>query len=728
MKRNVLKKITAAALCFVLLCGVLPWQGLAADAAAASSGMRVGVGTGDITGPVTEISTGYNSVGDLMKGLLMKLNARAFVVESGSSRVCYVSAEIVHMTESIKPGVIKELNARGLGGRYNVQNVMLAATHCHSSPSNTSWYGLYDLVNGVPGFDDVYYKVVVRGIADAIQAADENLQPGSVSIASGDISGAVANRSFDAYKQNYDADTSADIYTSVNPEMVLLRFNNASGSGIGALNWFGSHGTSNSIDNTLVSADHKGYAAYEMEQQHGDGFVAAFAQSESGDASPNTPQADYHDDFLRPNQLDSSLNVIENEIVAGTKELNEANSLYNSASDLGSAVDYRYTSLDFSNIKVDQKYIGEFYMPWDDVENASTSTPCIGAGIMAGDEEGAPVDSAAEGQVKNTYTQNADGSWTQHKFDFSQLNLYGLQYLMGPLWPTAMKVLNSDSFDAAQAEKVVCLNVGNLMQTVQPLQIFRIGSLVIAGVPFEVTSTQAQRTREALLKTLAQAGVNKVVLSTLTNSYSQYVTTREEYAAQHYEGSTVLFGPWSGDAMTQELDVLAAAMFSGEACSAGKEAPDMSGRMVKTPAAAVGTVKDTGLFGKVVTNAKGSYSMGQTVSVTFQAANPRNVAQLKANGTLAKYCSGGKYSYMEVQTSSDGGKTWQTVRTDADPYTTFTWQRTVGFTSRATVTWLLKDASIQPGLYRLQYNGIAKNLLGCYVPFTGVSRSFTVSK
>ena len=37
MKRNVLKKITAAALCFVLLCGVLPWQGLAADAAAASS-------------------------------------------------------------------------------------------------------------------------------------------------------------------------------------------------------------------------------------------------------------------------------------------------------------------------------------------------------------------------------------------------------------------------------------------------------------------------------------------------------------------------------------------------------------------------------------------------------------------------------------------------------------------------------------------------------------------
>jgi neutral ceramidase len=726
MKRNALKKITAAALCFVLLCGVLPWQGLAVRAEA--SGMKVGVGTGDITGPVTEISTGYNSVGDVMKGVLMKLNARAFVVENGDNRVCYVSAEIVHMTESIKPGVIKELNARGLGGRYNVQNVMLAATHCHSSPSNTSWYSLYDLVNGVPGFDDVYYRVVVRGIADAIQAADADLQPGSVSIASGNIEGAVANRSFDAYKQNFDADPDADIYSSVNSEMVLLRFNDAAGNGIGELNWFGSHGTSNSIDNTLVSADHKGYAAYEMEKQQGGGFVAAFAQSESGDASPNTPQADYHDDFLRPNQLDSSLNVIENEIVAGTKELDEANALYNGASsDLGSTVDYRYTSLDFSNIKVDEKYIGRFYMPWDDTENASTSTPCIGAGIMAGDEEGAPVDSAEEGQVRNSYTQNADGSWTQHKFDFTQLNLYGLQYLMGPLWPAAMKVLRSDSYDEAQAEKVVCLNVGSLMQTVQPLQIFRIGTLAIAGVPFEVTSTQAERTRQALLKTLAPAGVTKVVLSTLTNSYSQYVTTREEYAAQHYEGSTVLFGPWSGDAMTQELDVLAAGIAGGTACDTGTEAPDMSGRMVRTPAAAVGTVKDTGVFGKVITNARSSYTMGQTVSVTFQAANPRNAAQLKANGTLAKYCSGGTYSYMEVQSSADGGRTWQTFRTDADPYTTFAWQRTLGCTSQATLTWLLKDASIQPGLYQLQYNGISKNLFGCYVPFTGVSRSFTVT-
>ena len=47
-----------------------------AFAANAKSGsVRVGVGKGDITGPVTDISTGYNSLGDLMKGLLTRLNA-----------------------------------------------------------------------------------------------------------------------------------------------------------------------------------------------------------------------------------------------------------------------------------------------------------------------------------------------------------------------------------------------------------------------------------------------------------------------------------------------------------------------------------------------------------------------------------------------------------------------------------------------------------------------------
>jgi hypothetical protein len=39
---------------------------------------------------------------------------------------------------------------------------------------------------------------------------------------------------------------------------------------------------------------------------------------------------------------------------------------------------------------------------------------------MAGDEEGARG-LRRRGQVRNTYTQNEDGTWTKNEFDFSTL-------------------------------------------------------------------------------------------------------------------------------------------------------------------------------------------------------------------------------------------------------------------------------------------------------------------
>ena len=714
----------AALLSLVMAFGLLGSAPVSGSAKAADE-LQIGAGIGDITGPITEISTGYNSLGDTMQGVMMKLYARAFVAADGDSRVCYVSAEIVHMTESIKPGVLKELKARGLGDYYTEENLMLAATHCHSSPSNTSWYALYDLVNGVPGFDDLYYKIVVQGIADAIENAHNSMQAGTIKIASGNIENAVYNRSLEAYNWNIDAE---DFSETVNTEMTLLRFDGADGSAIGEFNWFGSHGTSNSIDNVLVSADHKGYAAFSFEQLMGSGFVAAFAQNESGDSSPNQPQEDVTADFLRPVDLDSSLDLIENEIVHGDKELSKALELYNRASQaLSASVDCRHTNVDFSNIKVDPQYIGEYAMPYDDIENAYTGTPCIGAGIMAGDEEGAPVDSAAEGQVKNTFTLGDDGQWIKNEFNFTELQLSGLQYLLGPLWPVAQGFLGSNRHEELQKEKVVCLPVGDLMQTIQPLQIITIGELAIVGVPFEYTTMQARRTRAVLEETLAPAGITKVVFSTLTNSYSQYVTTREEYAAQNYEGSTVLFGPWSGSALTQELDTLCQSLVDGVPANAGPSAPDKTySPIIKTSAAATGVVRDSGDFGKVITDVNAGYGYGEKVTAVFQGSAPRNVPQCRAWGTLDRFYPEG-YSYMEVQQKTADGS-WQTIRTEADPYTTFSWARdgaNLSPKSLVTLTWLLKG-DIENGTYRFKYNGLSKNIFGSYKAFSGVSSEFTV--
>ncbi len=47
------------------------------------------------------------------------------------------------------------------------------------------------------------------------------------------------------------------------------------------------------------------------------------------------------------------------------------------------------------------------------------------------------------------------------------------------------------------------------------------------------------------------------MIAAIANSYSQYLTTREEYAAQHFEGAFNLYGPWSGGAFIQSNDDLA---------------------------------------------------------------------------------------------------------------------------------------------------------------------------
>lgn len=718
-----------------------------AFAFADGGGIKVGAAKVDITGPITDISTGYNSLGDLMEGILTRLYARAFVIDNGKTPVAYVSAELVHMTESIKPGVLSRLKADGYTC-FSEENLMLTATHCHSSTSNTSWFALYDLINGVPGYDDESYKVIVKGIAEAIERAYDSRVSGSVSLVYGQTDIEASNRSADAFLSNLNAaDYGYDINDDVtfsyetglkaaqnayNHEMAGIILTDSKGKDIGFLNFFGSHGTSNSIDNTLIASDHKGYAALKVEEQMGDGFVAAFAQADSGDTSPNTVNtSDYHEAFLRPNELDATADVIENQITHGRQEAAAAMRLikYAQRTELMGEFDFNYTAVDFSDITVDLSYVGDYYMPYDDLSAGvvKTSEPCIGAGIIAGDEEGAPVDNAAEGAVKHQFVWNEETqSYDRIACDFKMIDLSGLQYLFKPLWPTAMKILQSDGYDEVQAEKVVCLAVGKLMQKAQPLQIIRMGSVAVVGVPFELTFEQANRTRTVLENTLAADGVTKVIIATHANAYSQYVTTREEYAAQHYEGATCLFGPWSGAALTQELDKLAQGIVSGQKADKGaalmQETPF---ELLYTTAAMTEPVIDRSGYGEVKDDvSKAAYESGEWVMASFKGVNPRHVSLLMIDDSELVE----DYTYLEVQKKS--GDEWMTVMADTDPYTTFRCTSSGINNWTATVGWLLKGDNYDSGTYRLVYNGIAKRLDGVkmtYEPFSAASSEFEVT-
>src|SRR5262249_15789212 len=135
------------------------------------------------------------------------------------------------------------------------------------------------------------FDALAEGITEAVVAADADLKPGRILLAQGEAEGAGVNRSRVAYMNN-PAEERARYQGDVDTTMTLLKFERADGV-IGTLNWFAVHPTSMTYYNKLVSGDNKGYAAYALERRHGTRyagtpeFVAAFAQSNCGDVTPN---------------------------------------------------------------------------------------------------------------------------------------------------------------------------------------------------------------------------------------------------------------------------------------------------------------------------------------------------------------------------------------------------------------------------------------------------------
>jgi neutral ceramidase len=116
-------------------------------------------------------------------------------------------------------------------------------------------------------------------------------------------------------------------------------------------------------------------------------------------------------------------------------------------------------------------------------------------------------------------------------------------------------------------------------------------------------------------------------------------------------------------------------------------------------------------FGSLVTQPGASYPRGANVQADFVTANPDN--NLRNEGT-----------FVEVQRQS--GTAWNTVATDSDWQTIYHWKREYLSVSTAQITWTI-PATAATGTYRIVHHGDAKNLLGQITPFTGTSRTFTVT-
>lgn len=686
----------------------------------------VGVGKADITGPVVEINMmGYADPKQLGSGLRQRLYSRAFIVgdvKETQDRFVYLVLDTQSGDTAVRYGILEGL--RALGPEYAVygaQNIAVTGTHSHSGPGAWLNYLLPQITSR--GFNKQSYEAIVDGAVASIRNAHRSLTPGHLSFGSVHIKDANINRSPYAYLANPQEER--DRYEdNVEKTLTLLKLSRESdGKDIGILTWFPVHGTSMLGNNTLITGDNKGVAAYLFEQyardldSTTDDFVAGFSQASVGDTSPNVRGAycESGDDDGLECDFKTSLCAGKNGPChgrgphwglndAGTASAYEigrrqylgARSLFESSSTgavdesisaftpiRGSTIRSLHTFVDFAN----RTFV---------LQNGTLGRTCA----------------AALGYSFAAGTTDGPGA-----FDFKQNNPGDPN--ANPFWGVVGNSLHSPGPDQQECQgvKPILLDVGETTSPYQwspnivDIQLLRVGQLLIIVSPGEATTMAGRRWKSALASSALEAWSEEgeeeeevsepplVVLGGPANSYTHYISTEQEYAIQRYEGASTLYGPNTLEAYIN-LTLSRLPYLSSHAHTSvnASQPPSHSSLPRLDPGplppinvnASLSFITPVVLdrtplfksFGDVLDDVRPRYSLSSSsapiISATFVGANPRNNLRLEDT-----YATVEKFDFDAAQ--------WRRVRDDVDWSLVFEWRRvsSVLGTSNARVSWEL---------------------------------------
>lgn len=310
-------------------------------------------------------------------------------------------------------------------------------------------------------------------------------------------------------------------------------------------------------------------------------------------------------------------------------------------------------------------------------------------------------------------------------FDFHQGATQGNKF-----WMAIRNLIKkpSDEMVKCHGKKPVLLATGEIsfpylwQPSVVDIGMIRIGSFNILAVPGEFTTMSGRRLRErvdAIFKNGVGGAVpSQSVIAGLCNTYSDYITTREEYNAQRYEGASTIFGPNTLEAYIQNFEDIAIAAAAGKSGIKPANQPKPPNLLSKQLNFIFPVVMDHApwkvKFGENILPPRNIYAAGHKVTVEFQSGNPRN--DLMTEGT-----------YLSIEREEDSGK-WMRVYTDNDWETKFYWKRTntlFGW-SKVIIEWDIPKEE-RPGTYRICHFGHKKSVLGRLETFSGCTKSFKVN-
>jgi len=674
----------------------------------AHGGYNVGVGRGDVTGPAAEIGMmGYAKQGQNTKGIHTRLFSRAFIIEDVDSgtRVVFVSVDEAMMGQLVKLEVIEKLSLL-YPGVYTEENVVLSATHTHSGPAGFMQYVLFNIPN--LGFVGQTLEAMVAGIVESITRAHNSLKPGKVFHSVGEVEEeASINRSPTSYEANPEEEK-ARYPGNLDKDLVQLSFYDDEGLPLGVLNWFSVHPNSMNNTNHFISGDNKGAASLLFEKamdpntvSRKTSFVAAFASTNLGDVSPNTNGPRCIDTGLPCDTEHSTCDgrtqmciafgpgkdMFESTKIIAERQFKKSYELFSNQdtyTELTGPVQFIHQWVDMSSYQVTMS----------NGSTVSTCKPALGYSFAAGTTDG------------------------PGEFDFTQGAVTG-----NPFWDFISGLLKDPSpeTEACHAPKPILLDTGEYRlpfawhPTSVDTQILRVGNFAMLAVPGEFTTMSGRRLREAVSAAAATEGEElSVVIAGLSNTYTHYITTYEEYQKQRYEAASTIYGPHTLSAYIQQYRALVGAMMRGDTLPPGPPPPDLSDQEISfVPGVVMDNPPPGYSFGDCKVQPVDS-SPGQRVTASFVSGHLRNNLMLED-------------TFMTVERLEEDE--WVVIAEDSDWETLLEWRRTnvILGESEVELSWDIPEDTPE-GLYRFGHKGYHHTIIRGNFYYEGWSNEFKVGE
>jgi neutral ceramidase len=537
------------------------------------NGLQAGFGRADITPPPGLGIQAYGPSGGAATGFRTRLYARTIVLEDADGqRVAFVSTDLGNVSILLHREIARRTAAAGIGA----DRLLLGATHAHSGPGHFFSEQAYNkYAAGVQGFDPRVVDFLAERVAGSVIGAAQGLRPAAVGWVRHPVWGLTRNRSLVAHDLNppvpdrpsspggLDPDMQA-----VDPTWTLLRVDTVNVHGrpvpAGALSVFSFHPTGNPWANDLFDGDvpaivERGLERH-MDSLSGSAESAPVPRSVHlwfnggvGDVSlAGLPQSHcVHSDQVRRPRPGGPRTPPSNDGWWGDSELpgsacvRESREFVNRVGDALTthAIDL-FTEAGAGMAR--DVSIGRSFRTYDligeEAPDGLCPEPFIGRGAGGGAEDG-----------------------MSELRDWKMFGFVDLGMREGATEPDPVQCQSPKK----RLHWLMRLGLGPLeLPKAMQLMVVRVGDLLLAAVPAEPTTEAAFRMRESVLGAArmtppASPVVSDAAVISLANGYVQYIATSEEYAAQHYEGGSTLYGQGTLEVVSDELRRLTRELAAG---------------------------------------------------------------------------------------------------------------------------------------------------------------------